>query len=361
MKKYVLWRMRRRIGLKMRVEIPVELFKDREGNENTELVLKLIRFFREARHEWVLSPRDVDVVREFFLRHVPTFAQVYTLLAQKTSGKSYAWAPRGVSSGVVGVSRETLRSDVHDLERPALLVVENASYDWKMIKALASLLGCEDIVRAEEDNRLEVYNGGGKDGATRLAVEQLAKFTRTKRVVLVIDSDSFHPGERTDNHEKANIVELKGGRTHVLRFREMENYIPNRVLARQARKPSAQAGMAKRLESLKKLSADQRAHFDMKYGFRAKSTRDSAVSERKPRHRKKVGKTFDVPPRHRDLYADVHERDLVILCEGFGTDLPTLLFQEVRAGGISEVDLDGLGLGAPQELRSMFDKIRNVI
>jgi hypothetical protein len=345
----------------MRVEIPVELFRDREGNENTELVLKLIRLFREARHEWVLPPRDVDDVKEFFLCHLPTFAQVYLLLAQKASGKSYAWAPRGMSSGMVTVSRETLTSDVNDLERPALLVVENASYDWQMIEALANLLGCEDIVQAKDANRLEVYNGGGKDGATRHAVEQLAKYTRTKRVVLVIDSDSFHPGEQTGSHEKASAVEREGGHTHVLRFREMENYIPNRVLARQARKSSAQAGMAKRLESLKKLSADQRAHFDMKHGFKAKATRNSAEPKRKPRHPGGVGKTFYVPPQHRGLYDDVHERDLIILREGFGTDLPGLFSQEVRAGGISEADLDGLGLGATQELRSMLEKIRSVI
>lgn len=353
--------MHKRIGLRMRVEIPVDLFEDREGNENTELVLKLIRFFREARHEWVLSPRDVDAVREFLLSHTPTFAQVYLLLAQKSSGKSFAWAPRGMSSGVVRVSKETLQGDVHDLERPALLVVENASYDWQMIEALANLLGCEDVVDAKNANRLEVYNGGGKDGATRHAVEQLAKFTRTKRVVLVIDSDSFHPGERTGNHEKANIVERKGGHTHVLRFREMENYIPNRVLGRQARKSSAQAVMAKRLESLKKLSAEQRAYFDMKYGFRERSAKNSAASKKKPRHTRKIGKVFHVPPQHRGLYDGVHERDLVVLCEGFGTNLPGLFFQEVLAGGISVGDLDGLGLGATQELRSMFYKIRSVI
>ncbi|MEU4048797.1 hypothetical protein AB0F09_06225 [Streptomyces olivaceus] len=357
----MLWQMLKRIGLKMRVEIPVELFRDQEGNENTELVLKLIRFFREARHEWVLSPRDVDAVRDFFLHHVPTFAQVYLLLAQKASGKSYAWAPSGLSSGVVRVSRETLQNDVSDLERPALLVVENASYDWQMIEALAHLLGCDDIVLAKDENRLEIYNGGGKDGATRHAVEQLEKFTRTKRVILVIDSDRFHPGEQTDNHEKANAVERAGGYIHVLAFREMENYIPNRVLARQAKRSSAQAGMAKRLESLKKLTMDQRAHFDMKYGFRAKSIRKAADPKKKPRHPGSVGRTFQVSPQHRGLYDDVHERDLIVLSEGFGTDLPGLFFQEVRAGGISEGDLDGLGLGATQELRSMFGKIRKVI
>lgn len=309
---------------------------------------------RSLRTMWIPSG-------SFFLQHVPTFAQVYLLLAQKASGKSYAWAPQEIGSGVVKVGGETLKSDVNDLERPALLVVENAFYDWQMIEALANLLGCGDIIQAKEANRLEVHNGGGKDGAARQAVELLAKFTRTKRLVLVIDSDSFHPEDQTDNHEKANIVERKGGHTHVLRFREIENYIPNRVLARQARKSSAQAGMAKRLESLKSLSADQRAHFDMKHGFRERSTGNFAGTERKPRHSGKVGRTFHVPRQHCGLYDDVPEQDLIILCEGFGTDLPGLFLREVRAGGISEADLDGLGLEATQELRSMFGKIRKVI
>ncbi|MFF7792226.1 hypothetical protein [Streptomyces sp. NPDC007991] len=345
----------------MRIEIPIDLLRDREGSENAELVLKLISFFREARHDWVLSPRDVDTVHEFCQRHVPTFAQIYLLLAQKASGMAHAWAPRGASAGVVRVTGETLKDDVRDLERSAVLVVENATYDWQMIEALANLLGCKDIVEAERNNRLDVHNGGGKDGACRLAIDQVAKFSRIKRVVLVIDSDSYRPGERTDNHNKAAAVGTEGGLSHVLRFREMENYIPNRVLARQARKSSAQARVSQRLESLKKLSAEQRAHFDMKHGFRGKSIRESRDSKRKPRSSGKVGTTFHVPHNHSNLYDGVETRDLIILQEGFGTDLSSLFLQEVKAGGISEKDLDGLGLGATQELRLMFEKIRNVI
>ncbi|MFE6004515.1 hypothetical protein ACFQ65_12345 [Streptomyces sp. NPDC056450] len=344
----------------MRVEIPVELLRDGEGNENAELVLRLISFFREARHDWVLSPLQVDAVNEFFQRHVPTLAKVYLLLAQKASGM-HAWVPRDASAGVVRVTSETLNGDVRDLERSAVLVVENATYDWQMIEALAHLLGCEDIVDAKKRSRLDVYNGGGKDGACRHAVDQAARFTRIKRVILVIDSDSFYPGERTNNHDKAEVVMQEGGNIHVLNFREMENYIPNRVLARQPRNPGAQANMAKRLESLKKMSAEQRAHFDMKHGFQGKTKRGSEYSKKKPRRSGGVGKTYCVPPHQRDLYDGVDEQDLITLQEGFGTDLPKLFLQEVRNGGISERDLDGLKLGATQELRMMLNKIRSVI
>nr|WP_240449165.1 hypothetical protein [Streptomyces harenosi] len=344
----------------MRVEIPVDLLRDQEGNENAELVLKLISFFREARHDWVLSPRDVDAVDEFCRRHVPTLAQVYLLLAQKASGMN-VWSPSGASSGVVRITRETLKDDVRDLERPAVLVVENALYDWQMIEALARLLGCDDVIDAKEGSRLDVYNGGGKDGAARYAVDQVARFARIKRVVLVIDSDSYHPGQRTENHNKADAVARAGGYSHVLSFREMENYVPNRVLARQAKNSAAHANMARRLESLKRLSAEQRAHFDMKYGFKGKPKKKSEESKKKPRHAGKVAKTYHVPPQHRGLYDGVDERDLINLQEGFGTDLPGLFLREVRNGGIAERDLDGLELGATEELRLMLRKIRNVI
>ncbi|MFH9731318.1 hypothetical protein [Streptomyces sp. NPDC017260] len=334
---------------------------DREGNENAELVLELISFFRKARHEWVLSPRDVDFVDKFCRHHVPTLAQVYLLLAQKASRMAHAWVPRDANANVVRVSRGTLEGDVRDLERSAVLVVENANYDWQMIEALANLLGCEDIVAAKKDNRLGVYNGGGKHGASQHAVEQVATFTRTKRVVLVIDSDSYRPGERTNNHNQADAVVSEGGHSHVLRFREMENYIPNRALARQAKNSGAHARMAKRLESLKQLTAEQRAHFDMKYGFKGKPRKGPESSNRKPRRSGKAGQTYQVPPQHRDLYDGVDERHLITLQEGFGTDLPAFFLQEVRKGGISERDLDGLALGAADELRSMLDKIRNVI
>lgn len=230
-----------------------------------------------------------------------------------------------------------------------------------MIEAVARLLGCEDIVASKEAGHLDVYNGGGKDGASRYAVDQVAKFSRIKRVVLVIDSDSFCPGERTNNHKQADFLVQKGGSSHVLSFREMENYIPNRVLARQPNNSVAQAAMAKRLESLKKLSAEQRAHFDMKYGFKGKVKKRLESSRGKPRRSGKVAKTYHVPPNHRGLYDGVGERDLIILQEGFGTDLPGLFLQEVQRGGISEKDVDGLALGATSELRLMLEKIRSVI
>ncbi|AXG79981.1 hypothetical protein [Streptomyces paludis] len=341
----------------MRVEIPVDLLRGREGDENAELVLKLITFFREARHEWVISPRDVGILQVFLQRHVPTLAQTYLLLAQKAS-MAQAWAPHGESNGVVRVAGETLASDIRDLEQPAVLVVENAFYDWQMIEAIARLLDCKDVVDAKESSRLGVYNGGGKDGAAWHAVDQAAKFSRTKRVVLVIDSDSFYPADRTGNHEKADAATCGGVSSHVLSFREMENYIPNRVLARQSKRTTGMSSMAKRLESLKALLPEQRAHFDMKHGFKGKPHRSP---DQKRRHTRQAGTTFFVPSRHGDLYDGVAEQDLIVLQEGFGTDLPSLFLQEVMRGGISERDLDGLGLDAKQELRSMFEMIRSVI
>ncbi|MFD8639139.1 hypothetical protein ACFV14_02395 [Streptomyces zaomyceticus] len=341
----------------MRVEIPVDLLKGRQGDENAELILKLIAFFREARHEWAISPRDVDAVYAFLERHLPVLAQSYLLLAQKAS-MAQVWAPHGGTAGVVRVAGETLTADIRDLERQAVLVVENAIYDWQMIEALARLLGCEDVIDAKAGSRLGVYNGGGKDGAIAHAVDQAAQFSRTKRVVLVIDSDSFHPMDRTGNHLKAEDAAREGVSAHVLRFREMENYIPNRVLARQPKKGVGMSSMAKRLESLKTFSPEQRAHFDMKHGFKGKPQKGA---DQKGRHSKKAGITYFIPPRHGDLYDEVAEPDLITLQEGFGTDLPGLFLQEVMRGGISERDLDGLGPGAKQELRSMFETIRGVI
>ncbi|MGP3733903.1 hypothetical protein ACTWJ9_11845 [Streptomyces sp. GDS52] len=299
----------------------------------------------------------MEAVHAFLERHVPVLAQIYLLLAQKAS-MAQAWAPHGGTTGVVRVTGETLAADIRDLERPAVLVVENAIYDWQMIEALARLLGCEDVVDAKEDSRLGVYNGGGKDGATRHAVDQAAQFSRTKRVVLVIDSDSFHPTDRTANHEKAEVAAREGVNSHVLSFREMENYIPNRVLARQPKKTVGMSSMAKRLESLKNFSTEQRAHFDMKHGFKGKPQKGP---DRKGRHSGKVGATYVIPTRHGDLYEEVAEQDLITLQDGFGTDLPDLFLQEVMRGGISDRDLDGLGPGAKQELQSMFETIRGVI
>lgn len=337
----------------MRVEIPVHLFDD---DDCFEPLLKLILFFRDTKHEWVLSPLDVDIVSGFFERNFSDArAQSYRRVVEKASMAGVTWASEQDRRPVLRIAKDTLEEDLGDLHRPAVLIVENSTYDWMFISAVAGLLGAEDVLRAEQSDLLDVRDGGGADGAVSQALHQVRRFGRTKRVTLVIDSDRFRPGERTKNHAGAEDVVREGGRTHVLEFRELENYVPNRVLARR-RGP---ADMAKRLESLKKLTHEQRAHFDMKFGFRGKKS--SPQTGMKPRHAENPRPGYSVPAQHGGLYEGVSEEDTVVLREGFGKDLSQFFLKEVEAGGISEKDLDGLGPGATEELRSMLGKIRDVI
>ncbi|WP_424211883.1 hypothetical protein ACN20G_07160 [Streptomyces sp. BI20] len=344
----------------MRVEISSDLFSGDMGAEDVDRVFKLISLFRESRHEWQLSPLECEAVDRFFRVNFPSLAPVYQEVAAKSSAAG-VWLPTRNAAEVVRVTGDTLLDDVLDLGRPAVLVVENAIYDWQMIEAIARILGFEDIIEAKEFFRLEIYNGGGKHGASVHAVEQAGKFARTKRVVLVLDGDSYHPDEPSPNFGYGAAVVREGGDSHVLIFREMENYIPNRVLARQPKIANLQAKQSKRLDSLKRLSVEQRAYFDMKNGFRGKGKNPPSFSERKPRHAHGSRGAYSINPRHLDLYANVAESDLIILREGFGVELPGLFLREVKLGGVIEKDLESLGPGASRELRSMLEKIRSVI
>lgn len=337
----------------MRVEIPVQLFED---DDCFAPLIKLILFFQDARHEWVLSPLHVDTVSRFFERNFSASrAQTYRGIVEKASMAGFTWAPEEDRRPVLRIARGTLEEDIGDLHRPAVLVVENSTYDWMFISTVATLLGAEDVLRAREADLLDVRDGGGADGAVSQSLDQVRRFARTKRVTLVIDSDRFRPGERTKNHEGADHVAQEGGRTHVLEFRELENYVPNRVLARR----KGPAEMARRLASLKKLTPEQRAHFDMKFGFRGK--KGSSQANGKQRQAKNPRPGYSVPEQHGDLYEGVSEQDLVELREGFGKDLSQFFHEQFRAGGITVKDLDGLGLGATEELRNMVDRIRDVI
>ncbi|MFC3999033.1 hypothetical protein ACFOVU_24155 [Nocardiopsis sediminis] len=342
----------------MRVEIPASLFDDDECYES---LLQLILFFRDVRHEWVISPLDVDTVSNFFDRNLSApLAQTYSAIVKKASRAGYTWAPVEDRRPVLRVARGTLEEDVEDLRRPAVLVVENRKYDWMFISAVAKLLGMEDILRAEDANLLDVRNGGGADGAVSEAVDQVRRFTRTKRVVLVIDSDRYRPGERTKNHTRAESVADAGGYAHVLEFRELENYVPNRVLARQARR-RGHAHMSTRLQALKKLTHVQRAHFDMKNGFKEQQAGTAGWAERKSTSTGDPSAAYHIPRQHGDLYHGVNEGTLITLRKGFGTSLPKLFLDEVGIGGISEKDLDGLGLNATEELRKVLDTILDII
>ncbi|RCG31382.1 hypothetical protein DQ384_11790 [Sphaerisporangium album] len=125
-------------------------------------------------------------------------------------------------------------------------------------------------------------------------------------------------------------------KVHVLELREAENYIPNRLL--QAKKPYREA--SQRLKFFKKLTKEQRGHFDMKLGF---------------------GKSGEVPENQKSLFDGLPDKVVSGLKQGFGADV-IKLFQDVAAHRITEADFDrDLGSDAATELRSILTLLRQIV
>ncbi|GAA2209989.1 hypothetical protein GCM10009850_054480 [Nonomuraea monospora] len=321
----------------MRVELTGEAFT----TEGFGLIVTLMQYFVESRHDWVVDPGQLGGVDAYFRDHAPKMAQTYGLLASKGL-VSQAWtvtaAPR---SRLVSIGRESLSDHVWDLGRSARFVVENQEGDRAFILALAHVFGAKDIVEACEKGWLEFVQGGGSGEVPKVVRHEEAAIRRVKRVAFLLDSDRLMPGERS-KHEAA-VTELRalGISGHVLDFREAENYLPNRVLAATIEPPER---LTEKIRHLKTLTSPQRAHFDIINGFWDRKNFCAAI-----------------PAAQQDLYGDLAESVRVGLRHGFGHGLTLVLHREAEAGNVKETDFAALGPTVAEELKTLLALVREII
>jgi hypothetical protein len=315
------------------VSIEYQVF-DQCGLGELPAIMKLMSGFSQGRHDWVeLNPKNLECAEQYFLTHTTSYAPIATELARKGSVAALAWS---ASPGIhVEVRRDQLEPAVEDLDRPAELVVENSIADGGFIRAICRAFGDQRILNALEKQWLEIISGGGSMTAV-VAQERAAKFRLHVRVVTLLDSDSLYPQHRTTNHDKADALQQCSIQTHVLTLREVENYIPNCLLAALG-KPQA---TTKRLFEFRKLSLAQRGYFDMKSGF----TKDEQS--------RKV-----IPPQRQELYASLPADVRRAIHEGFGQDVIAKAVS--YAARLTEQDFDKLGVAV--ELRKLLATINTVI
>jgi hypothetical protein len=159
-------------------------------------------------------------------------------------------------------------------------------------------------------------------------------------VVLILDSDRLFQNHRTANHEKAERAAKERIRVHVLELREVENYLPNRLLACLRRGTE----FNKRLGALKTLTFEQRGYYDMKHGFQRTRAAGSASS--------KV-----VAPECTALYNGLPVATTQVLDIGFGEQV--LINCLDHAGSLQPQDFDKIGV--TEELRRLLTLIESVI
>ncbi|MFI6517321.1 hypothetical protein ACIBF1_17325 [Spirillospora sp. NPDC050679] len=322
----------------MRVELSADVF----GVDAYTPLVVLVYYFLEGRHDWVVvDPADLDVMDAYFAEHAPSKAADWSELA-RLGLTSQEWTSTAPLPPDVTVTRENLRDLVHDLGAAARVVVENQAGDGAFLLAIAHAFGVTKIHEAKAKGWLKFVQGGGSSEVPKVARSEAADFRRLKRVVFLLDSDRLTPGERSTHEKKAAQLLAEGIEGHILRFREAENYVPDHVIAAAPHRD--REALKERVENLRDLIPEQRAHFDMKKGFRKRGT-DEAM----------------IPLAQQELYRSLHETTVVALGEGFGDRLTTVLLQEAEDGNLTEDDFASLGAEVCDELRTLLALIQKII
>jgi hypothetical protein len=316
----------------LRIDLSVEVFSAEEALPD---ILYLLNTVVDGRHEWATYPEVVEAASAYLRKHAPKLAQSYATLAHK-SMVAAVWSGSSDAPKTVMVEPDSLTECVADLCRPALVVVEDRDSDGHFIRAVARVFGSQRLLRALDEGWLELEHGGGGSLA-RIAEAAVGKFKVCIRVVALLDSDRMIPGEETLSHRKAAKIRDLGAGVHVLELREAENYAPNRTLIETGRKRES----SKRLAHLKKLTPEQRGHYDMKHGFGP------------------TDKEATIPPAQETLFDGLDKATLRGLRGGFGKNILKVL--EETSHTLTPRDFEALDVNLAAELRSLIAKISHVI
>lgn len=198
------------------------------AGERTSLIA-LLKMIAKERHEWHPTPQESllvdDFVRELNLQQ--TILEEWAAKALEESAN-----PRPRNGREQQVTAERLEETVEDLQKPAVLVVENRLGDGGFIRAVAEALRDERLSYALHPRRawLKFCNGGGTGQMPKLTADECGEFAVVIRVAVLFDSDRTSHDVPSPNEQKAEEARRAGARhVHVLTWRMMENYVPFRV------------------------------------------------------------------------------------------------------------------------------------
>lgn len=321
----------------MRVELDQDLFT----SDGHEPIIALMWMFVEGRHQWHVDPDGEAQILAYFEEHSPTKALAYADLMRKSV------VERGRSAPPVNeplrVTSANLYDHVTDLNRPAKIVVENEGGDGSFIRAIAHVFEAPDLLRALKEGWLEFAYGGGGGEVPKVVHTECERFRRVPRVAFLLDSDRGTAGHSSKNEAAGRALNDLGVPGIVLKFREVENYVPTRILAAVPVSRRQHSDRDVRLRCLRELLPEQRGFVDIKHGF----------AKEKP----------GLWPPH--IVADreiLYSPTIRInLRDGFGERLAELLEREAAAGNVRAADFDSLGPGVCDELRALLALIEAIV
>lgn len=192
-------------------------------------VITLLCMVAEKRHDWhpTLSQaaRMIDLVERLARAGVrmPVLSQWAREATEEAAYPSPPDARRTVRVGLAD-----LEHLVADLDKPAVLVVENQLADGSFVQDMAAALDDKRIVEALRRMWLRLHNGGGKGQMAELAADEGKKFAIVSpRVAILFDGDRDGPGQPSDNEPRKAQAHAAGiQNVHILAYRAAENYVP---------------------------------------------------------------------------------------------------------------------------------------
>jgi hypothetical protein len=210
----------------MLLDLQVDIF---EASDDVP-VITLLTMVAKERHEW--RPSLGDALRaERFVQRVGAQTKIPAIKEWAAKAVVEAAQPRKKTGQEVVIAAENLDRAADELQKPAVLVVENRLADGGFFRDMAAALGDERVVRALHASWLRFCHGGGTGQMPELAFEESSEFSLLPpRVAIVFDSDRRAPGAPSAHDGKAERAR-RGGilHVHIFTLRMVENYIPFRV------------------------------------------------------------------------------------------------------------------------------------
>lgn len=280
------------------------------------LVLDLLHLVQSERHEWQPPPATALAADEYFEVRLGKGKQdlaEYQLVKKYLKDSVYPKSQVGASP--VQVTVEHLKDLVHDLGQPVIVVVENRLNDGQCVLFQARLLGRDRIVRAEREGWIDFDHSGGSGQLPDLGADRRRRYRRLVRIVLVIDGDVCYPGEVSPHRGRLGRLSDDGIRVFIWPGRELENFLPVRVLV-DGRGKRAQRWA----QAVRALTWPQRAHLDMKQGIPRvpkprQAAEETAFHEAIPAEYRAVltGQGYKIPPYEKMRVRSAGDEDLADL------------------------------------------------
>jgi len=227
-----------------------------DGDQDPYLVITLVRFALESRHNWFPPPHLVEVASRYLEKHFSTMRCWPEFL--RNAATASAWqSPRQRPAARITV--ENLEPIVNDLSKAAVVVVENGRNDGSFLRAVFAAYAPE-LAEALSRDWLQLDHAGGTGEQGYVADESAIRFRSICRVVVVKDNDKRH-ADPAANSGPDNWPPEKPY-LHIWRRLEVENYLPDVVL-HLSEHPRAAA----LVHHLRAMTAEQQRWIDMKGGL----------------------------------------------------------------------------------------------